>query len=169
MTASAAALGVSRVPLRRLLERPQFVLRLGRLLGLAFCLLLPLWFLACLVNSSGRWTPALGGVAVVHLVRGPTGVPRSDPEGGLLLLNALHVVGGSAIVLPQIRLWKIELTLLLLDPGMRMEVRVLVVLPGILTARGLLQGKSLTGLELVVGRRGLRAPLMRTTPLPSSR
>ena len=89
------------------------------------------------MNSSGRLTPALAGVAVVRLVRGPTGVPRSDPEGGLLLLNALHVVGGSAIVLPRIRLRKIELTLLLLDPGMRMEVRVLVVLPGILTARGL--------------------------------
>ena len=121
------------------------------------------------MNSSGRLTPALAGVAVVRLVRGPTGVPRSDPEGGLLLLNALHVIGGSAIVLPQIRLRKIELTLLLLDPGMCMEVRVLVVLPGILTARCLLQGKSLTGLELVVGRRGLRARLMMTAPLPSSR
>ena len=120
------------------------------------------------MNSSGRLTPALAGVAVVRLVRGPTGVPRSDPEGGLLLLNALHVVGGSAIVLPRIRLRKIELTLLL-DPGMRMEVRVLVVLPRILTARGLLQGKSLTGLELVVGRRVLRAPLTMIAPLPSSR
>ena len=82
-------------------------------------------------------------------------MPRSDPEGGLLLLNALHVVGGGAIALPQIRLRKTELTLLLLEPGMRMEVRVLVALPGILTARGLLQGKSLTGLELVVGRLGM--------------
>ena len=96
-------------------------------------------------------------------------MPRSDPGGGLLLLNALHAVGGSAIILPQIRLRKIELTLLLLDPGMRMEVRVLVVLPGILTARGLLQGKSLTGLELVVGRLGLLARQMMTAPLPSSR
>ena len=50
-----------------------------------------------------------------------------------------------------------------------MEVRVLVVLPGILTARGLLQGKSLTGLGLVVGRRGLRAPLTMIAPLPLSR
>ena len=33
-----------------------------------------------------------------------------------------------------------ELTLLLLKPDVRMEVRVLVALPGILTARGLLQG-----------------------------
>ena len=67
-------------------------------------------------------------------------MPRSDPEGGLLLLNALHVVGRSAIALPQIRLGKTELTLLLLEPDLRMEVRVLVALPGILTARGLLQG-----------------------------
>ena len=96
-------------------------------------------------------------------------MPRSDPEGGLLLLNALHVVGGSAIALPQIRLRKTELTLLLLEPGMSMEVHVLVALPGILTARGLLQGKSLTGLELVVGRLGLRAWQMMTAPLPSSR
>ena len=96
-------------------------------------------------------------------------MPRSDPEGGLLLLNALHVVGRSTIALPQIRLRKTELTLLLLEPGMRMEVRILVALPGILTARSLLQGKSLTGLELVVDRLGLRAWRMMTAPLPSSR
>ena len=46
---------------------------------------------------------------------------------------------------------------------------------GILTARlvlgrrGLLQGKSMTGLELVVDRLGLRAWLTMTAPLPSSR
>ena len=137
--------------------------------GAGVCLVLPLLFLACLVSSSVRWNPALAGVAVDRLVRGPTSVPRSDPEGGLLLLNALHVVGGSAIALPQIRLRKTELTLLLLEPGMRMEVRVMVALPGILTKRGLLQGKSLTGLELVVGRLGLRAWQMMTAPLPSSR
>ena len=108
-------------------------------------------------------------ICAAAVVRGLTSVPRSDPEGGLLLLNALHVVGGGAIALPQIRLRKTELTLLLLEPGMRMEVRVLVALPGILTARGLLQGKSLTGLELVVGRLGLRAWQMMTAPLPSSR
>ena len=119
--------------------------------------------------------PALAGVTVGRLVRGPTDVLRSAPEGGLLLLNALLVVGGSAIALPQIRLRMTELTLLLPDPGMRMEVRVLVALPGILTARlvlgrrGLLQGKSMTDLELVVDRLGLRAWLMMTAPLPSSR
>ena len=96
-------------------------------------------------------------------------MPRSAPGGGLLLLNALLVVGGSAIALPQIRLRMTELTLLLLKPDMRMEVRVLVALPGILTARGLLQGKSMTGLELVVDRLGLRAWLMMTAPLPSNR
>ena len=41
-----------RVPLRLLLERPLFVLRLRRLLGLAFRLMLLLLFLACLENSS---------------------------------------------------------------------------------------------------------------------
>ena len=174
VTASAAASGggggggVSRAPLRLLLELPLFVL------GLAFCLLLPLLFLACLVNSSVRVNPALAGVAVGRLVMGPTDVLRSAPEGGLLL-NALRVVGGSAIALPQIRLRMTELTLLLPDPGMRMEVRVLVALPGILTAhlvlgrRGLLQGKSMTGLELVVDRLGLRAWRTMTAPLPSSR
>ena len=58
-------------------------------------------------------------------------MPRSDPEGGFLLLNALHVVGGGAIALPQIRLRKVELTPLLPELGVRMEVRVLVGLPGI--------------------------------------
>ena len=52
------------------------MLRLWRLLGLAFCLLLPLLFLACLVNSSVRGNPALAGVAVGHLVMGPTDVLR---------------------------------------------------------------------------------------------
>ena len=121
------------------------------------------------MNSSIRWNPALA-----RLVRGPTDVLRSDPEGGLLL-NALRVVGGGAIALPQIRLRKTELTPLLLDPGVRMEVRVLVALPGILTARlvlgrrGLLQGKSTTGLERVVDRLCLRAGRTMTAPLPSSR
>ena len=105
------------------------------------------------MNSSVRWNPALAGVAVGRLVTGPTDVLRSAPEGGLLLLNALRVVGGGAIALPQIRLRMTELTLLLPDPGMLMGVHVLVALPGILTARlvlgrrGLLQGKSITGLE----------------------
>ena len=121
------------------------------------------------MNSSVRVNPALAGVAVARLVRGPTDVLRSAPEGGLLLLNAIRVIGGSAIALPQIRLRRTELMLLLPDPGMRMEVRVLVALPGILTDRGLLQGKSVTGLELVVDRLGLWAWLMMTAPLPSSR
>ena len=76
---------------------------------------------------------------------------RERSRGGLLLLTALRVVGGGAIALPQIHLRMTELTLLLPDPGMRLEVRVLVALPGILTARlvlgrrGLLQGMSLAG------------------------
>ena len=66
-----------------------------------------------------------------------------------------------------------ELTLLLPVPGMRLEVRILVALPGILTARlvlgrcGLLQGMSFASLERVVVRLGLRVWRMLTAPLPS--
>ena len=73
----------------------------------------------------------------------------SAPGEGLLLLTALRVVGGGAVALPQIRLWMTDRSLLLPVPGMRLEVRILVALPGILTARlvlgrrGLLQGLSL--------------------------
>ena len=76
----------------------------------------------------------------------------------LLLLLALRVVGGEAVSLPQIRLCLSELTLLLPVPGLRLKVRILVALPGILTARlvlgrhGLLQGLSLASLERVVVR-----------------
>ena len=69
--------GVSRARLRLLLGRPLFVLRLWRLLGLAFCLLLPLLVLACLVTSSVRACPALAGVAVGRLVMGPIDVLRA--------------------------------------------------------------------------------------------
>ena len=48
---------------------------------------------------------------------GQTDELRSDPGGGLLLLNAILVVGGDAITLPQIRLRKTELTSLLPDLG----------------------------------------------------
>ena len=71
---------------------------------------------------------------------GPTDVLRSDPGGGLLLLDALRVVGRSAIALPRIRLRMSELTLLLLETDVRMEVRVLVDPPGIMTVRGHMQG-----------------------------
>ena len=65
------------------------------------------------------------------------------------------------------------LTLLLPVPGMRLEVRILEALPGILTARlvlghrGLLQGMSLASLERVVVRLDLRVWRMLTAPLPS--
>ena len=97
---------------------------------------------------------------------------RERSRGGLLLLTALRVVGGGAVARPQIRLWMTNLTLLLPDPGMRLEVRVLVTLPGILTARlvlgrrGLLQGMSLAGRERVVYRLDLRVWRMMTAPLP---
>ena len=66
-----------------------------------------------------------------------------------------------------------ELTLLLPVPGMRLEVRILEALPGILTARlilghrGLLQGMSFASLERVVVRLNLRVWRMLTAPLPS--
>ena len=97
----------------------------------------------------------------------------SAPEEGLLLLTALRVVGGGAVALPQIRLRMTELTLLLPVPGMRLKVRILVALPGILTARlvlgrrGLLQGLSLASLERVVIRLDLRVWRMLAPPLPS--
>ena len=95
------------------------------------------------MTSSVRGYPALAGVAVGRLVMGPTDVLLSAPEEGLLLLTALRVVGGGAVALPQIRLRMTELTLLLPVPGVRLKVRILVALPGILTAR------------LVLGRRSL--------------
>ena len=66
-----------------------------------------------------------------------------------------------------------ELTFLLPVPGMRLEVRILVALPGILTARfvlgrrGLLQGMSFASLERVFVRFDLRVWRMLTAPLPS--
>ena len=97
----------------------------------------------------------------------------SAPEEGLLLLTALRIVGGGAVALPQIRLRMPELTLLLPVPGMRLKVRILVALPGILTTRlvlgrrGLLQGLSLASLERVVIRLDLRVWRMLAPPLPS--
>ena len=84
-------------------------------------------------------------------------------------MNALRVVGRSAIALPQIRLRMSELPLLLLEPDVRMEVRVLVVPPGIMAVRGRMQGWIQTSLGRVVARRGLRAWLTTTAPLLSSR
>ena len=104
---------------------------------------------------------------------GSDGRAWSAPEEGLLLLCALRVVGGGAVALPQIRLWLTELTLLLPVPGMRLKVRILVALPGILTARlvlgrrGLLQGLSLASLERVFVRLDLRVWRLLTAPLPS--
>ena len=138
-------------------------------LGLAFCLMLLLLFLACLGSSGVGRDPALAIVAVDRLTTGPTGVLRSDPGGGLLLLNALRVVGRSAIALPRIHLRMSELPLLLLEPDVRMEVRVLVVPPGIMAVRGHMQGWIQTSLGRVVARLGLRAWLTTNAPLPSSR
>ena len=87
---------------------------------------------------------------------------RSDPGGGLLLLNALRVVGRSAIALPRIRLRTSELPLLLLET----DVRVLVDPPGIMAVRGHMQGWIQTSLGRVVARLGLLAWLMTTAPLP---
>ena len=117
--------------------------------GWRFCLLLPLLFLACLVISSVRGSPALAGVAVGRLVMGPTDVLRALQGKVSFFCPLFASSGGGAVALPQIRLWMTDLSLLLPVPGMRLEVRILVALPGILTARlvlgrrGLLQGLSL--------------------------
>ena len=98
---------------------------------------------------------------------------RSRSSGDGTDRRAKSVVGGGAVALPQIRLRMTELTLLLPVPGMRLEVRILVALPGILTARlvlgrrGLLQGMSFASLERVVVRLDLRVWWMLTAPLPS--
>ena len=81
----------------------------------------------------------------------------SAPEEGLLLLTALRVVGGGAVALPQIRLWMTELTLLLPVPGMRLKVRILVALPGILTAR-LVLGRSRSSARVELSQSGVRRP-----------
>ena len=94
---------------------------------------------------------------------------RSAPGEGLLLLNALRAVGRSAIALPQSRLRMSELPLLLLELGVRMEVRVLVVPPGIMAVRGHMQGWIQTSLGRVVARLVLREWLMTTVRLLSSR
>ena len=117
--------------------------------GWRFCLLLPLLFLACLVISSVRGSPALAGVAVGRLVMGPTDVLRALQGKVSFFCPLFASSGGGAVTLPQFRLWMTDLSLLLPVPGMRLEVRILVALPGILSARlvlgrrGLLQGLSL--------------------------
>ena len=83
-------------------------------------------------------------------------------------LNALRVVGRSAIALPQSRLRMSELPLLL-ELDVRMEVRVLVVPPGIMAVRGHMQGWIQTSLGRVVARLVLREWLTTTAPLLSSR
>ena len=92
---------------------------------LAFRLLLPLLFLACLENSSSRWNPAPAGVAVVRPATGPTDKLRREPGGGLLLLDVLLVVGGDTIALFRRR--KTELMSLLPELDVRMEVRLVVL------------------------------------------
>ena len=93
---------------------------------LAFRLLLPLLFLACLVNSGVRWNPAPAGVAVDRPVTGPTVELRREPRGGLLLLDILLVVGGGTIALLQIRLMKTELMSHLPDLDVRLVVPALL-------------------------------------------
>ena len=86
----------------------------------------------------------------------------SAPEEGLLLLLALRVVGGGAVALPQIRLGVTELTLLLPVPGVRLKVRILVALPGILTAH-LVLGRSRSSARVELSQSGAR----RHPPRPS--
>ena len=99
--------------------------------------------------SNVRESPALAGVAVGRLVMGPTAVLRALQGKVSFFCPLFASSGGGAVALPQIRLWMTDLSLLLPVPGMRLGVRILVALPGILSARlvlgrrGLLQGLSL--------------------------
>ena len=94
---------------------------------------------------------------------------RSAPGEGLLLLNALLAIGRSAIALPRTRLRMCELPLLLLELGVRMEVRVLVDPPGIMAVRGHMQGWIRASLGRIVARLVLREWLRTIVLLPSSR
>ena len=94
---------------------------------------------------------------------------RSAPGEGLLLLNALLAVGRSAIALPRTRLRMCELPLLLLELGVRMEVRVLVDPPGIMAVRGHMQGWIQASLGRIVARLVLREWLRTIVLQPSSR
>ena len=173
VTASAAGSGVLCARRLTLVVRSLLVLRLWRLLELAFRLLLPLLFLACLVNSSEGWNPAPAGVAVDRPVTGPTGELRREPGGGLLLLDLLLVVGGGTIALLRIRLMKTELMPLLPDLDMRMEVRLVVpALLGRMIGRLVLgrldhmPGMTGTGQVLVVDPLLLRVWRMTTGLVP---
>ena len=141
--------------------------------GWRFCLLLPLLVLAFSGDQQRQGVSRSRGCRSRSSGVGTDRRALSAPEEGLLLLTALRVVGGGAVALPQIRLRVTELTLLLPVPGMRWKVRILVALPGILTARfvlgrrGLLQGLSLASLERVVIRLDLRVWRMLAPPLPS--
>ena len=84
-----------------------------------------------------------------RLVTGPTGVRRSAPGEGLLLLNALLAVGRGAIALPRTRLRMCELPLLLLELG--------VDPPGIMAVRGHMQGWIRASLGRIVARLVLRS------------
>ena len=99
--------------------------------------------------SSVRESPALAGVAVGRLVMGrQTCLERSRGRSPSSARSSRRR-GEALSLFPQIRLWMTDLSLLLPVPGMRLEVRILVALPGILSARlvlgrrGLLQGLSL--------------------------
>ena len=143
---------------------------------LAFRLLLPLLFLTCLENSSGRWNPVPAGVAVVRPATGPTDVLRREPGGGLLLLDVLLVVGGDTIALLLIRRRKTELMSLLPEVDVRMEVRLVVpALLGrmigrlVLGRRNHMPGMTGTGQVLVVDPLLLRERRMTTGLVLSSR
>ena len=127
--------------------------------------LLPLLFLACLVNSSVRWNPAPAGVAVDRPVTGPTGELRREPGGGLLLLDILLVVGGGTIALLQVRLMKTELMSLLPDMGVRLVVPALLgrmINRLVLGRLNRMPGMTGTGQVLVVDPLLLRVQRMTT-------
>ena len=127
---------------------------------------------ACVLPAAPAAVPGVSGDQQRQGVSRSCGRRSRSPGDGTDRC-AKSVVGGGAVALPQIRLRVTELTLLLPVPGMRLEVRILVALPEILTARlvlgrrGLLQGMSFASLERVVVRLDLRVWWMLTAPLPS--
>ena len=81
-------------------------------------------------DQQRQGSPALAGVAGGRLVMGPTDVLGALQGKVSFFCPLFASSGGGAVALPQIRLWMTDLSILLPVPGMRLEVRILVALPG---------------------------------------
>ena len=127
---------------------------------------------AVLGELAGPSSSASGAATVCGTAATPAGAGvLPDASGALPSVSGEHRrrVRSRSRDLPRIRLRMNELPLLLLELGVRMEVRVLVVPPGIMAVRGHMQGWIQTSLGRVVARLVLREWLTTTAPLLSSR